>query len=45
MDDFAAVNDTYKLFFSGEVKPARSTVAVKTLPGNVKIEIECIALQ
>lgn len=43
MDDFKAVNEVYATFFQDH-KPARSTVAVKTLPLNVKVEIECIAL-
>ncbi len=43
MDDFAAMNEVYAKFF-GEHKPARSTVAVKTLPKNALVEIECIAL-
>jgi len=43
MDDFKAVNEVYGSFFT-EHKPARSTVAVKTLPLNVKVEIDCIAL-
>ena len=42
MDDFLAVNTVYAEYF-GEHKPARSTVAVKTLPKNAKVEIECIA--
>ncbi len=42
MDDFIAVNTVYAEFF-GDHKPARSTVAVKTLPKNAKVEIECIA--
>jgi len=42
MDDFLAVNTVYAEYF-GEHKPARSTVAVKTLPRNAKVEIECIA--
>ena len=44
MDDFASVNAVYGSFF-GEHKPARSTVAVKTLPKNALVEIEAIALQ
>lgn len=44
MDDFARVNEVYGNFF-GEHKPARSTVAVKTLPKNALVEIEAIALQ
>jgi 2-iminobutanoate/2-iminopropanoate deaminase len=43
MDDFAQVNEVYAHYF-GHHKPARSTVAVKTLPKNALIEIECIAL-
>ncbi len=44
MDDFAKVNEIYAEFFSSH-KPARSTVAVKTLPLNVLVEIEAIALK
>lgn len=43
MDDFAAMNEVYAEFFEGAVPPARSAVAVKTLPKNVRVEIECIA--
>lgn len=42
MEDFAAVNLVYAKFFSH--KPARSCVAVKQLPKNVLVEIECTAL-
>ncbi|KKA26131.1 hypothetical protein TD95_004828 [Thielaviopsis punctulata] len=42
MDDFATMNAEYEKWFSH--KPARSCVAVKTLPKNVKVEIEAIAL-
>ncbi len=44
MDDFAQINKIYAEFF-GSHKPARSTVAVKTLPLNVSIEIEAIAVK
>ena len=44
MNDFAKVNEIYAEFF-GSHKPARSTVAVKTLPLNVLVEIEAIALK
>lgn len=44
MDDFVAVNEVYAEFF-GSHKPARSTVAVKTLPKNALVEIEAIALK
>jgi 2-iminobutanoate/2-iminopropanoate deaminase len=43
MEDFATVNAIYEKWF-GDHKPARSTVAVKTLPKNALVEIECIAL-
>jgi 2-iminobutanoate/2-iminopropanoate deaminase len=43
MDDFATVNAIYAEAF-GEHKPARSTVAVKTLPKNALVEIDAIAL-
>ena len=44
IEDFAEVNKIYAEFF-GSHKPARSTIAVKTLPLNVSIEIEAIALK
>lgn len=43
MDDFAAFNEVYARYFLS--KPARSCVAVKTLPKGVLCEIEAIALQ
>lgn len=43
MDDFAKVNTIYENYF-GDHKPVRSTVAVKTLPKNALVEIDCIAL-
>ena len=43
MHDFDKVNAIYAHYF-GEHKPVRSTVAVRSLPKNVKIEIDCIAL-
>ena len=41
MGDFAAFNEVYGKYFVS--KPARSCVAVKTLPKNVLCEIELIA--
>lgn len=41
MDDFAAFNEVYGKYFTE--KPARSCVAVKTLPKNVLCEVELIA--
>ena len=43
MDDFAVINEIYEEAF-GSHKPARATVAVKTLPKNALIEIDAIAL-
>ena len=42
MADFAEMNSVYAEFFS-EPYPARSAVAVKTLPKNALVEIEVIA--
>lgn len=41
MDDFAVFNEVYAQYFTS--KPARSCVAVKTLPKGVLCEIEAIA--
>jgi len=41
--DFPKMNAVYAEFFS-ENPPARSTVAVATLPKNVAVEIEAVAL-
>lgn len=41
MGDFAAFNEVYAKYFIS--KPARSCVAVKTLPKNVLCEVELIA--
>ena len=41
MGDFAAFNAVYGKYFTE--KPARSCVAVKTLPKNVLVEVEVIA--
>ncbi len=42
MGDFAAFNAVYEKYFTG--KPARSCVAVKTLPKNVLVEVEVVAV-
>lgn len=42
MGDFAAMNEVYASFFT-EPFPARSAVAVKTLPKGALVEVECIA--
>ncbi len=43
MNDFEKVNAIYAHYF-GTHKPVRSTVAVKTLPKNALVEIDCIAI-
>jgi 2-iminobutanoate/2-iminopropanoate deaminase len=43
MNEFAAMNEVYGSFFT-EVPPARSTVEVKRLPRDVRVEIDVIAL-
>lgn len=40
MNDFAAFNGVYAQYFTS--KPARSCVAVKTLPKNVLVEIDTV---
>lgn len=42
MNDFAAMNEVYAEFFAAPF-PARSAVAIKTLPKGALVEIECIA--
>lgn len=44
MDNFGIVNTIYAEFFKDH-KPARSTVAVKALPKDALVEIECIAFE
>lgn len=44
MNDFAAMNEVYATFFSAPF-PARSAVAVKTLPKGALVEVECIAVK
>lgn len=41
MGDFAAFNEVYGQYFTN--KPARSCVAVKTLPKNVLVEVDVVA--
>ncbi len=41
MSDFQAMNEVYARHF-GENRPARSTVAVRGLPRDVRVEIEAI---
>ena len=43
MADFALMNEVYAEFF-GEHRPARSTVAVASLPRGARVEIEAVAV-
>lgn len=43
MDDYKKVNEIYGSYFL-QIKPARSAVAVASLPAGALIEIECIAV-
>lgn len=42
INDFAAMNKVYEIFFS-EPYPARTTIAVAALPGGAHVEIEVVA--
>ena len=42
INDFAAMNEVYKTFFSPPF-PARTTIQAGALPGGIAVEIECIA--
>lgn len=44
MSDFGTVNDWYGTYFTDPF-PARACFAVKTLPKNGKVEIECVAIR
>ena len=44
MNDFAAMNKVYAEFFTGPA-PARAAFQVVRLPKDVKVEIDCIAVQ
>jgi len=44
MDNFKAFNGVYASFFDEESAPARATVAVKTLPLGVLVEVDAIAV-
>jgi len=43
MNNFAQINEVYGSYFDSETAPARETVAVKTLPKSVRVEISMIA--
>tara|TARA_B100000575_G_C23085914_1_gene625829 strand:- start:821 stop:1204 length:384 start_codon:yes stop_codon:yes gene_type:complete len=45
MKNFGEVNQVYGAYFDNDTAPARETVAVKTLPKSVRIEISMIAVK
>ena len=45
MSDFGKVNEIYGSYLSDETAPARETIAVKTLPKNVRVEISMLAIR
>ena len=45
MDNFNDVNKVYGSYLNSGVEPARETIAVKTLPMNVNVEISMIAMK
>lgn len=45
MEDFGEVNEVYGSYFLNETAPARETVAVRTLPKYVRVEISMIAVK
>ncbi len=45
MSDFGKVNEIYESYFSNKAAPARETIAVKTLPKNVRVEISMLAIR
>ena len=45
INNFGEVNQIYGAFFDNETAPARETVAVKTLPKSVRVEISMIAVK
>ena len=45
MNNFGKVNEIYASYFDNETAPARETIAVKTLPKSVRVEISMIAVK
>lgn len=44
MDHFQAMNAVYATYFTSDILPARSAIAVADLPRKSLVEIECVAL-
>ena len=45
MANFAEFNEVYSEYFTAQDAPSRATVAVKTLPKNVLVEVDAIAFK
>lgn len=45
MNNFGLVNEVYGSYFNEDTAPARETVAVRTLPKSVNVEISVIAIK
>jgi len=45
MNNFGEINQIYGTYFDNDTAPARETVAVKTLPKSVRVEISMIAVK
>ena len=45
MEDFGEVNEVYGSYFLNETAPARETIAVRTLPKYVRVEISMVAVK
>ena len=43
MNNFQTVNEIYGKYFDNKTAPARETIAVRTLPKNVRVEISMVA--
>ena len=43
MADFAAMNEVYSEFFTGDAPPARQAIQAARLPKDAAVEISCIA--
>ena len=45
IEDFGAMNEVYKEYFSGTTFPARTTIQAGALPGGIGVEIDIIAFK
>jgi 2-iminobutanoate/2-iminopropanoate deaminase len=42
--DFGAMNEVYARYFTGDPKPARTTIQAAALPAGARVEIEVVAV-